>query len=209
MSAHCHASASPERYSVLPACRRMRSAEPRFFAQRHAHAGRHGADRFRSFVDAAHFLGIDVWIKPLKFEFALVRLYSGRLPSLRGSCPRDEGQALVSGLRSTVVGAIVAEMNWIGGAAALGTASHFNQTPFGSVIYPADGPWRGTPDLATAVYAFHIARNPSTGLSPALKEAMVIGLALVLPLTLVTAGTMSALGGISSAARAATLAACR
>ena len=48
---------------------------------------------------------------------------------------------------------------------------------------------------ATSVYAFQIARNPSTGLAPALKDAIVIGLALVLPLTLVTAGTMSALGG--------------
>jgi hypothetical protein len=47
---------------------------------------------------------------------------------------------------------------------------------------------------ASAVYAFHVARNSATGLTPAVKEALVLGLALVLPLTLVTAGTMSGMG---------------
>ena len=94
-----------------------------------------------------------------------------------------------------MVGAIVAEMIWIGGAAALGTASHFNQTPFGIVIYPLMGLGAVFLTSATSVYAIQIARNPSTGLAPALNDAIVIGLALVLPLTLATAGTMSALGG--------------
>jgi hypothetical protein len=47
---------------------------------------------------------------------------------------------------------------------------------------------------ASTVYAFHIARNSATGLSPAVKESLVLGLALVLPLTLLTAGTMSQMG---------------
>ena len=85
-------------------------------------------------------------------------------------------------------------MIWIGGAAALGTASHFNPTPFGDLIYSAMGFAAVLLTSATAVYAVPIARNPSTGLSPALKDAVVIGLALVLPLTLVTAGTMAAMG---------------
>jgi hypothetical protein len=48
---------------------------------------------------------------------------------------------------------------------------------------------------ASAVYAFQIARNGETGLSPAVQSGIVWGLALTLPLTLVTAGTMSAFEG--------------
>ena len=85
---------------------------------------------------------------------------------------------------SIVVAAIVFETTWIGAAAALGTASHFNTSPAGALILT-------TPP---AVYAHLIDRNARTGLSPVVKQSLVWGLALVLPLTLVTAGAMSHMG---------------
>ena len=149
---------------------------------------------FASLVDGREFLGIDVWIKPFKFEMALVvytwtlAFFARFLPA--GTTARRWYRVYVG----AVAAAIVLEMIWIGGAAALGTASHFNPTPFGDLIYSAMGFAAVFLTSASAVYAVLIARNPSTGLSPALKDAVVIGLALVLPLTLVTAGTMAAMG---------------
>ena len=46
---------------------------------------------------------------------------------------------------------------------------------------------------ATLAYAIH--RHENSGLSPALKSGLVWGLGLTLPLTLVTAGTLSAMPG--------------
>ena len=64
----------------------------------------------------------------------------------------------------------------------------------GAIIYPLMGIAATLLTTTTTIYAVQIARNPNTGLSPAVKEALVLGLALVLPLTLVTAGTMSGMG---------------
>jgi hypothetical protein len=173
----------------------LRRAEPRFFGIAIVMLAAMAPTTFASLTDSREFLGIDVWIKPFKFELALavytltLAFFARFLPS--GMTERRWYRAYAT----AVVGAIVAEMVWIGGAAALGTASHFNQTPFGLVIYPLMGLGAVFLTSATSLYAIQIARNPSTGLAPALKDAIVIGLALVLPLTLATAGTMSALGG--------------
>jgi hypothetical protein len=150
---------------------------------------------FAGFVDQRLFQGIDVWDKPLKFELALA-VYLLTLAFFARFVPGSVRNTRWYRVYSTaVVIAIVLEMAWIGGAAALGTASHFNSTPVGMAIYGFMGAAAVLLTSATAVYAWHIARNLRLSLSPVLRESLVIGLALTLPLTLVTAGTMSAMGG--------------
>jgi hypothetical protein len=150
---------------------------------------------FAAAIDQREFLGVGVWEKPLKFEFALL-VYLLTLVFFARFLPAGTQEKRWYRLYSAAVAAaIVAEMIWIGGAAALGTASHFNDTPAGSVLYGLMGVAAVLLTSASTVFAVLIARNPATGLSPALKESIVLGLALVLPLTLITAGTMSSMDG--------------
>ena len=95
-----------------------------------------------------------------------------------------------------VVAAIAAEIVWISGAAAFGTASHFNEsTPAMAALYAVMGMLAVTLTSATAVFAVGIARNRAFRAGPAARAALVLGLGLVLPLTLMTAGTLAQNGG--------------
>ena len=85
---------------------------------------------------------------------------------------------------------------WIGGAAALGTASHFNlSSPVWAVLYPLMGLSAVTLTSAALAFGVAIARNPATGLAPALKLSLVTGLCLTFILTVITAGTMAGMPG--------------
>jgi hypothetical protein len=172
----------------------LRTFEPRFFALGVLMLAAMIPTAFARLVDSREFLGIDVWVKPFKFEAALV-VYTLTLAFFARFLPAGTTAKLwYRAYVGAVAAAIILEMIWIGGAAALGTASHFNPTPSGDLIYSAMGFAAVFLTSASAVYAVLIARNPSTGLAPALRDAVVIGLALVLPLTLATAGTMAAMG---------------
>lgn len=149
---------------------------------------------FAAYADDRTFQGVDVWTKPLKFQFSLavyfltLAFFARWLPD---GVRERRWYRLFAG--SVVVAALV-EIAWIGGAAAMGTASHFNQTPLGAVVYPLMGAAAALITSATAVYAWQIARGDALRTRPALRESVVLGLALALPLTLVTAGAMSAIG---------------
>jgi hypothetical protein len=147
-------------------------------------------------LDQRVFQGINVWTKPLKFQLALV-VYLLTLAWFARFAPvatRHQGRWIMH--EQAIGWAIVAEMVWIGGAAAWGTASHFNQsTPLLAVVYGFMGLAAILLTTATTTLAVAIDRNPDTGLSPTVKAGLVWGLGLTLPLTLVTAGTMSLLSG--------------
>ena len=173
----------------------LRLSEPRFFGAAILMLVAIAPTAFASLVDQRGFLGIDVWMKPLKFEAALF-VYLLTLAFFARFLPAGIGERRWYRLYSSiVVFAIVAEMIWIGGAALLGTASHFNRGPIGGILYSIMG--LGAVILTTppAVYTWLIARNPATGLSPVVREALITGLALTLPLTLLTAGTMASMEG--------------
>jgi hypothetical protein len=150
---------------------------------------------FAALVDQRLFQGINVWDKPLKFEFAL-GVYVLTLVFFARFLPAGTtGKRWYRAYAAVVVVAIVAEMLWIGGAAAMAIPSHFSQTPLGGAIYGLMGIAAVILTSLSTVYALQIRRNAATGLSPAVKESLVLGLVLVLPLTLITAGTMSSMGG--------------
>jgi hypothetical protein len=150
---------------------------------------------FAALVDDRSFQGADVWLKPLKFAFALI-VYVGTLAFFARFVPAERKAG--RGYRifvSAVLVAIVAEMIWIIGAAAMGTSSHFNETPAGQTIYRFMGAAAVLLTSASAVQAWQIARHGPRDMAPALRESIVVGLALVLPLTLASAGTLSVMGG--------------
>lgn len=172
----------------------MRAAEPRFMALAIVLLVAMLPTGLAVAMDARSIDGVELWGKALKFEVALA-VYLVTLAFFARYVPASVANARWYRIYSgSVVLAIVAELLWIGGAAGLGTTSHFNTTPIGAVIYPVMGLAAVLLTSPTAVQAILIARNPSSGLTPILKDAIVLGLGLTLPLTLLTAGTMAQMG---------------
>ena len=145
-------------------------------------------------LDSRTIEGVDIWDKPLKFQLALsvytltLSLYAHWLPH---GFTSSRGYRIY---RATVIAAILGEMAWLMGAAALGVASHFNTTELGTLIYRTMGGLAVWLTSITMVYAVVIARRGVDLGNPALRHGLVLGLGLVLPLTLITAGFMSRLG---------------
>jgi hypothetical protein len=173
---------------------RLRRAEPTFYALAVVNFVAIAPTLFAAAVDSREFLGVDNWVKPLKFEIAL-GIYTLSLAFFARFLPAGTASSRTYRIYVAAIAfAVVIEQVWIGGAAMLGTNSHFNPSPFGQIVYSVMGAAAVLLTSASTVYAVAIARNRDTGLSSVVKEGVVVGLALVLPLTLLTAGTMSGLG---------------
>ena len=144
-------------------------------------------------LDARVIDGVGVWAKPLKFHLALA-LYALTLAFMaRWVPPATLASRRWRVFTGVVIACIALEIVWIGTAAALGLRSHYNATQLPLVVvYPLMGVLATILTAATAQYAWAIHRNPVTGLSPAGKGGLVWGLGLTLPLTLLTAFTLSA-----------------
>lgn len=147
-------------------------------------------------LDTRLFQGENIWQKPIKFQIALgiylitLAFFSQWLPS--GFLNRR----WIRVFQSIVLICILGEMLWIGGAAFLGTASHFNlNTPLAGTLYGIMGLFAVTLTSASLVWGVAIARNASTGLPRALHHGIALGLILTFPLTVVIAGTMSSFPG--------------
>lgn len=131
------------------------------------------------------FQGEDIWLKPLKFHLALaiytgsLAVYSLALPDGRLTTP------LWRGYQAVVIAAILAEVIWIGGAAALGTGSHFNLAVPG--LYPAMG--LAAVILTSLSLTMGIAFWKSR--ANTLHLGLAVGLILTFVLTVLVAGTMS------------------
>jgi hypothetical protein len=143
-------------------------------------------------LDVRSFQGDSPWLKPIKFHYALsiylitlaffARYVSAALRSSRG-------WRLFT---AVVVGAVVYEVLWIGTAASLSTASHFNDTsPAWIAAYAAAGVGAVLLTSGSLGYGIAIARNAKTGLPPALHLSIWVGLVLTFVLTLIVAGTLS------------------
>ena len=146
-------------------------------------------------VDARRHLGVDIWAKPLKFELALALLVLTLSIYARWLPAGVTGRRWYAIYSATVVFAIAGEIAWIAGAAALGTASHFNEaTAFSTGVYALMGVFAVYLTGATLVHGGLIARSPEGPRDPALRLGVVAGLVLTFVLTVVFAGTMSANG---------------
>lgn len=138
-------------------------------------------------LDDRLFQGDNVWLKPLKFHLAIA-VYVGTLVLYAMLLP--EGTFTSRRWRvyfRIVTLAILAELVWIGAAAALGTGSHFNVVGIWNPIYSVMG-------LAAVILT-----SPTAAMAPAfwrqrtdpLLLAVALGLALTFVLTVPIAGTMA------------------
>ncbi|MEQ9259173.1 MAG: hypothetical protein RIG84_08735 [Roseovarius sp.] len=172
------------------------SAEPRLAATGIVLALSLAATLPALMLDTRLFQGENVWIKPVKFQVALA-VYLFTLTFFARFLP--EGMTARRTYRAfswLVVFAIVAEMVWIGGAAMLQTASHFNtSSPLMEALYGLMGVFAVTLTAMSLVYAIAIWRNPASGLAPATRLSIALGLGLTFVLTVIAAGTLSMQGG--------------
>lgn len=146
-------------------------------------------------LDARQLHGEDVWAKPVKFLLS-VGLFSltsawfiGELPQARRSA------APLRAVRWTLIGAGTFELVYITWQAALGQPSHFNEsTPFHTVMFALMGIGAVALTATTLPLAREIARH-GTGLTPALRLAIVLGLVLTFVLGVGVGVAISAYGG--------------
>lgn len=138
-------------------------------------------------LDDRLFQGDSVWLKPLKFHLALT-VYTGTLALFAMLLPEGTfGSRRWRIYIGVVAACIFAELLWIGGAAALGTASHFNLEGVWGLLYSLMGAAAVTLtslSLAMGVVFWRHRADP-------LMLAVALGLVLTFVLTVPVAGTMS------------------
>jgi hypothetical protein len=142
-------------------------------------------------LDTRIFQGDNIWLKPLKFHLALA-VYTGTLTLFAMLLP--EGSFTSRRWRiyiGVVIACILAEVLWIGGAAALGTASHFNLEGAWGTLYSLMGAAAVTLtslSLAMGLVFWRHRADP-------LMLSIALGLILTFALTVPIAGTMSSMPG--------------
>lgn len=147
-------------------------------------------------LDPRTLNGVNVWIKPLKFEISIA-LYVGTLAWFMSFLPAQEREARRFRLWA-IIAAIVAvvEMIWIGGAAYFGIASHFNRdNSFMAAIYPVMGAMAVTLTLPSLVMGRAFLRHRASSDNPAFLLSLGLGLVLTCALTILVAGYMSSQAG--------------
>lgn len=142
-------------------------------------------------LDPRQFQGDSIWLKPLKFHAALA-IYLGTLVVFARWLPDGMMQSRSWQIyQGVAIACILAELLWIGGAAALGTASHFNQTGIWAALYALMGLAAVTLTSLSLVMGVAIWRNAQTGLAPAAHLSIALGLVLTFVLTVIVAGAMA------------------
>lgn len=147
-------------------------------------------------LDPRLFQGESIWLKPLKFEFAL-SVYLLSLAFFARFLP--DGMTDRRGYRifaAIVILCVLAEMAWIGGSAMFGMASHFNlSNPVLEGIYGLMGLLAVTLTSASLVYGVAIWRHPAGLPDAALRLSVALGLGLTFVLTVIVAGYMASQPG--------------
>lgn len=147
-------------------------------------------------LDLREFQGESPWMKPVKFHFAL-SIYALSLAFFARYMPATtRNSRRWRWFTASVVFAILAECAWLSAAAMQNTASHFNtDIPFFTVIYSVMGVFAVLLTSASLAMGISIWRNRDTGLNPAVKLSIALGLILTFLLTVITAGYLSSAGG--------------
>ena len=147
-------------------------------------------------IDPRSFGGEDIWLKPLKFHIALAIYLITLSFFARWMTPDQRSGRLWRGFVAVVCLCVMAELIWIGGAAALGMGSHFNvSSPVWQLVYSLMGIAAVTLTSAALVMGLAIRNNTDTGLAPAVKLSIELGLILTFILTVITAGYMASQTG--------------
>ena len=140
--------------------------------------------------------GINIWIKPIKFDVALAT-YLATLVVFARFIPHSTRQKLwFKAFNGLVVASIFYEIIWINGAATMGIGSHFNlDTQFTALAYTLAGLFSYLLTSAALVYGILIFRNKKSGLQPSMHFAIWFGSVAMFFLTMITASYMAAQSG--------------
>ncbi len=136
--------------------------------------------------------GINVWIKPLKFQVSLA-LFLATLAAFARWVPADvRGRRWYRAFAAVTVLCVALEMIWLMGTAANGVGAHFNVTPpIMQMVYFSMGLIAIVLTASTMVYAVLIGRHRALDLDPAVRLSVVLGLVLTFVLTLIAAGYLA------------------
>jgi hypothetical protein len=135
-------------------------------------------------LDPRLFQDESVWLKPVKFQIALViwfltlAWFATFLPQRVLARP-----ALRFWFRLAALGTL-AEMLWIGGAAMFSTASHYNPDGVMAAIYPLMGLVAVQLTSVSLVIGLALARDPAPALPRPVHLSVWLGLVLTFALTL-------------------------
>jgi hypothetical protein len=144
-------------------------------------------------LDSRLVNGENVWIKPIKFQVALV-VYLATLAWAAQFLP--DGMTARPAYRAfamLVVVCVVYEMLWIAGASAFGVGSHYNvDSPLMGLAYGLAGIAAVILTSASLVYGVALWRGADSGLPPALQLALALGLILTFVLTVPVASVLAA-----------------
>jgi hypothetical protein len=108
-----------------------------------------------SLVDTRTILGIDPWIKPMKF-FSSVAIFLWTMAWFMPEADRRHARRLTV-IRWTMVVTMVGELALISLQSARGTTSHFNiSTPLNAIVFQAMGTMIVANSIAVAVFLFSL-----------------------------------------------------
>jgi hypothetical protein len=149
-------------------------------------------------LDERLIRGVNVWVKPLKF-MASMALFSFSTAWFIGLLPESKRHArAVRFIVGSIVGAGVFEVAYITWQAALGQASHYNDSDIPHMLmYQAMGAGALLLCVTQGVLAVQISRHGHGDADPAWRLAVVRGLWLTLVLG---AGAGAVLGGVQAPA---------
>jgi len=147
-------------------------------------------------IDTRTFQDANVWLKPAKFALSFVVLFATlALVVERLSEAVREGRTLRITLGAMTL-AFWAEMAYIGIQAARGQASHFNVgSPTAALLYSLMGAGAVTLVVGIGMIGMLAWRDRNADLGPALRLGVLLGFALSMVATLITAGVLSSQGG--------------
>ncbi len=146
-------------------------------------------------LDSRVFQGESPWLKPIKFHYAL-SIYLITLAFFARYV--SESLRITRRWRAftaVVCVAVLYEVVWLGAAASMNVASHFNDTsPTWILAYALAGVSAVLLTSGSLGVGIAVARNSGTGLTPAVHLSVWLGLVLTFVLTLIVAGYLSSNG---------------
>ncbi|RST83118.1 hypothetical protein EJC49_22810 [Aquibium carbonis] len=189
MSAIVTSRAGPARLDLMAELHRR---EPRFAAMGLIMLMLMLPTAFAALVDLRAVSGVNVWIKPLKFQASLAA-YLLTLAWFAAFLPAGVTDARwYRRYSALVVGMVGIEMLWLMGASFYGVPSHFNRDGgFLEIVYPVMGLFAIGLTTATLVYGVLIGRDPRSTLAPAMRASLSLGLVLTFVLTVLAAGFLA------------------
>lgn len=147
-------------------------------------------------IDTRLFLGVNAWLKPLKFELSIA-IY---LLTLAVCLPLTSRTFARSWLGRFTVWPVIAmlylELIYIAWRASRLEASHYNRDDWvGMALYNAMGAAAILFTLAAGIVAYGLARRDAEPIAPALRWSLVLGLGLTCILGLLTGGLLGRAAG--------------